>query len=320
MACRSSAVRVAVQVLRAAMTGTAGGSAGIAANASTEVKFLVMSRSKRPQLGVAVVLVLGALTLVGGAAGDDSRSHRLQAGASFWRIGDWYLRPSRPASLTLEGAIDALGKPTSCRADGPGEATATWRNVGVRVKLATLGGLPKGEGGCEAADLIHVVRAVVTGREWTTARGLRVGDSGYRVRRLYPARVISRRDRGLVPELVLARHGVSPVPRNRLPATMREAVGGHGVLPVEGYDPAACCENGLRSRSRIHFPRVRARRVKRGSFPRGVPNQTADPVTTCDARPGTAPVRASAPGPNFVHRRCSRLPSCFITGRSRCQA
>jgi hypothetical protein len=63
---------------------------------------------------------------------------------------------------------------------------AEWGDRHIWIDLWTLGGMPRRETGCTRPDLIHVSEARLTDSRWRTWRGLHVGDSAARLRRLYP--------------------------------------------------------------------------------------------------------------------------------------
>jgi hypothetical protein len=116
----------------------------------------------------------------------------LRAGRDSQTIGGLNLRPRDP--VTYEDAIRAFGKPTSCRLLGsPLDAWAIWRALGIRLRLSSLGAPPPGKNGCTAPRFIYIDSAYVTGRQWQTARGLRVGLPAEVVRRLYPDAIFQRR-------------------------------------------------------------------------------------------------------------------------------
>jgi len=74
-------------------------------------------------------------------------------------------------------AIKAYGKPDG---KSPQGCPNKWRKLGVRLVTADFGGGPS------CAKTTPVQRIVVTGAQWMTERGLKVGDSLDRVRALYP--------------------------------------------------------------------------------------------------------------------------------------
>jgi hypothetical protein len=98
-------------------------------------------------------------------------------------------------AVTYEDAIHAFGKPSSCRPlfGSPTDAGAEWRSLGVRLRLATLGGLPNGKTACAAPHFIHIHSAYVRGAQWETTRGLKVGLPVDVIRRLYPHAIFQRR-------------------------------------------------------------------------------------------------------------------------------
>ncbi len=138
-------------------------------------------------LGFLVCFAITSATAArAGSPHAEGTHHRflLHAGARFQRVGTFDVR----RDPTYRGAISAFGDASECRLvqRSPDAALATWRSLGIRIRLATLGSIPEGESGCTAPDLIHIDRIEVTGRQWHTTRGLRVGESGYRLRQLYP--------------------------------------------------------------------------------------------------------------------------------------
>jgi len=92
------------------------------------------------------------------------------------RIGD--LRPQRDA--TLAAARAAFGRP-SRRRDRDSLCPVAWRGIGVRILFANFGA-----GGACAPRLGRAQVAVVSGRRWRTAQGLRIGATPRRLREVYP--------------------------------------------------------------------------------------------------------------------------------------
>ena len=74
-------------------------------------------------------------------------------------------------------AIKAYGKPDGKNPQG---CPNKWKKLGVRIVTADFGGGPP----CTATTPVQQI--VVTGKQWTTERGLKIGDSLDRVRELYP--------------------------------------------------------------------------------------------------------------------------------------
>ena len=93
--------------------------------------------------------------------------------------------------LTSRATIQArLGAPDSARRTGEYSCRLVWRRLGLTMSLLDLStGRP-----CRAGVL---QAATVTSRAWRTTKGLRVGDSVSRLRRLYPAARL--RDPGFPP-------------------------------------------------------------------------------------------------------------------------
>src|SRR5919204_4629302 len=80
----------------------------------------------------------------------------LQASRERQSIGKLELRDLKYA-VTYWNAIRAFGKSTSCRLLGdPSDARASRRSLGVRLRLATLGGPPPGRSGCTTPRAIYI--------------------------------------------------------------------------------------------------------------------------------------------------------------------
>jgi hypothetical protein len=95
-----------------------------------------------------------------------------------YRIGGYAVK----ADGSLAGVIDEYGRPTSVRRRFQGGACdVRWRAIGLFVEFYNLGG----DDSCRPASG-RFRRATMTGRRWRTAKGLRIGDSVARLRRLYP--------------------------------------------------------------------------------------------------------------------------------------
>lgn len=131
--------------------------------------------------------------------------------------------------MTYADAIRAVGKPSWCRAFGRGTtALARWRRLGVRLRLATLGGLPPGKNGCTAPRSIHVDTAIVSGSRWRTTLGLQVGDAVEDLLSLYPNAIYQRRPPGYW--LVHVRErcviGICPRPYIKVPRLIAQVKAG----------------------------------------------------------------------------------------------
>jgi hypothetical protein len=139
---------------------------------------------------LTIVVVATLLSLVWpatAAPGQAGYSWLVRAGKSFQRAGEYTVRVgSDESNARFENAIQAYGKPTTCRTTDPTFAVARWPSRGIRMTLATYGGMPEGENGCTSPDLIWVASIRLTDPRWTTSFGLRVGDRTTRLRKLYP--------------------------------------------------------------------------------------------------------------------------------------
>jgi hypothetical protein len=89
---------------------------------------------------------------------------------------------------TYAGAIAALGRSSSCQLLGgdASHARASWRALGLVIELRTYGGLPTGKTACSAPRLIKIHTLRMTGRRWSTSRGLHTGDTVGQLRTEYP--------------------------------------------------------------------------------------------------------------------------------------
>jgi hypothetical protein len=86
---------------------------------------------------------------------------------------------------TLLGAIRAFGRPSSLKPGG-GTCLARWRSLGLSISFYNLGG----QDPCKP-QYGYFGQAIINGRQWATAKGLRIGDPASRVRALYAARRVT---------------------------------------------------------------------------------------------------------------------------------
>jgi hypothetical protein len=72
----------------------------------------------------------------------------------------------------------------------------TWRRLGLRITFTTLGGfVHSSDNACNAPGQVYVDVAFVTGKDWRTFAGLRMGDPAAHLKELYPrARRVSSLD------------------------------------------------------------------------------------------------------------------------------
>lgn len=139
-----------------------------------------MPPSPRSRLLSAATLVVAAMLAATPIA--HARSFVIKARGSQTTLGEVRaigdFKPSR--NPRLGAAIRAYGEPSSRR--GGGEiCTVRWANLGVLIKFQNFGGFDS----CRRRGLAQ--KAVITGdRPWRTAKGLGLGDTTARARRLYP--------------------------------------------------------------------------------------------------------------------------------------
>ena len=148
-------------------------------------------------LRALIALSLGAGVLLSGAQAErTSEPFTVRAGSDFQSLGRLELRHTKHA-VTYADAIAVFGRPSSCRLDGsPADALARWRPIGVRLRLTTLGTLPRGTNGCTAPRWIHIDSAFASDSRWHTKLGLHIGSSVADLRRLYPLAIYQRRPNG----------------------------------------------------------------------------------------------------------------------------
>lgn len=141
---------------------------------------------KTALVGAALALLTAATALAAGP------SRLIQTNAKMQRLGTWRI----DESPTLGGARRTLGEPSSCgRIRLEDGSIVRWSTLGVRVLTATLGVIPSGATSC-SYDPMPVSVVTVTGREWMTSLGLRVGDTVTRLHRLYPSATFHPTSRG----------------------------------------------------------------------------------------------------------------------------
>jgi hypothetical protein len=148
----------------------------------------------------SIVVVAAAALALGGAwaqqasPSPEAQSWLVRAGKDFQRVGEYV---SRGRNTDIQGMIDALGPPSSCRVAGSSNHSVfTWVARGIWVDAWTNGYMPEGENGCISPDLIHVSQIRLRDKRWTTSLGLRVGDRTTKLRLLYPrAQYYGRRER-----------------------------------------------------------------------------------------------------------------------------
>ena len=126
-----------------------------------------------------MLAVLATVALA--AAPAQSSSYVLRASAQRQQLGGFTIT-KRP---TLAGIAAAYGDPSACTLQS-WYGNAVWRSLGFRVHATSLGVLPKGADFCTVSDDVKIASVIVTGKRWHTTKGLRVGDTYAKFRRLYP--------------------------------------------------------------------------------------------------------------------------------------
>ena len=102
--------------------------------------------------------------------------------------------PFKPQSdPSLGAAVRVFGPPSSVRPRGQVSCRLGWRPIGLRITFVNLGG----GSACDPA-LGKAQVASAFGRNWRTARGLRIRSTTRKLRRLYPRALRRRRTYRLV--------------------------------------------------------------------------------------------------------------------------
>jgi len=146
--------------------------------------------------GFSKVVLLIALSTVAGIAlpsadaASGGGSRLVRASATFMRLGRFQIG----RAATYANALESLGPSSSCWLPRNGtigssadHAIAEWKPLGVRIELRTYAALPDRRDGCTAPAAIHVSTIRITGHQWYTSRGLRVGDPVAKLQRRYRA-------------------------------------------------------------------------------------------------------------------------------------
>ena len=140
---------------------------------------------RRRDLRWAAVLALVATAagLATAACGDEDGTDRtIRVDLTSIELGD-YRADTTP---TLQEAVDAFGDPDACELDPVTKfASATWRALGLTIVAGRLSPIPGGGNACETPAEVFVSAVEISGSEWETAAGLRVGDTEARVGELY---------------------------------------------------------------------------------------------------------------------------------------
>jgi hypothetical protein len=124
-----------------------------------------------------------ALTAVAATASPALGARTIKAQpARYWAVtylGSWHVR----ANPEYPKAVHALGTPSHVKnPDIPG-CEATWARLGLRIQFESFGIAESCEDGKAQSAVVKGHRGRVT---WKTQRGLRVGDSFRKLKRLYP--------------------------------------------------------------------------------------------------------------------------------------
>lgn len=146
-------------------------------------------------LGSAMLLVACALVAREPASATPRPSPVTVPSFQIWvtpksqRLGDYRIR----RNPSYQGAIDVFGEPDQCRTVRGRGGVAVWRSLGFRLYATTLGYPGPNATACNSPAEHWINHITVTGRQWQTRSGLRVGHSLATLLRMYPK---ARRHRG----------------------------------------------------------------------------------------------------------------------------
>jgi hypothetical protein len=169
---------------------------------------------------VLALLAVVAVVVPGAMAGGSSV---IRVGVASQTIGPW----RTGTTPTFAAAVTALGRETTCtRLKTLPFARAEWRQLGLRMVFGSYGA--GGARPCRARGAVFLDNAHAYGKQWQTSRGLRVGDSLAKLRRLYRHARLRTYTRGVAPVrgwwLVVR---TSRVPdKHQLPALLAKAHAG----------------------------------------------------------------------------------------------
>lgn len=132
------------------------------------------------RIAVGVVTAMTALSLAPGS-GAQPNSFVIQGD---YKLGDYAVKTNG----TLDGAIRAFGEPTSIkrgryRGRPTNECVVRWTDIGLRIHFYNLGG----QDAC-ARQYGYFGQALITGKQWRTSKGLRIGEPSRRLYALYAPR------------------------------------------------------------------------------------------------------------------------------------
>ena len=129
----------------------------------------------------------------------------LSATPNVQRFGDFNVT----RDPTLRGLTKVFGPADDCTKRA-WVSMAVWRTPGFRVRLTSLGTTPPNKFCTDPRTWIDTI--VVTGKRWRTVKGLRVGDTFAKFRRLYPGAHRHVNGWGLVEVYERCVIGICPAP------------------------------------------------------------------------------------------------------------
>ena len=121
------------------------------------------------------MLAVRVVALAAGVAGSTASDSRVIRGDEW--IGSFAVKKNGK----LGGALAAFGAPSSTTR-GDGSCRVRWNRLGLQISFYNLGG----QDACGRTTGFFQ-SATINGRGWRTVQGLRIGDAGARVRRLFPS-------------------------------------------------------------------------------------------------------------------------------------
>jgi hypothetical protein len=98
------------------------------------------------------------------------------------RSDEWIGSYAVKTDGTLGGAITAFGRPSSVKPSRDGFCSARWSGLGLAITFYNLGG----QNAC-GRTTGYFGEALISAPGWRTSRGLAIGDSLARLRRVFPA-------------------------------------------------------------------------------------------------------------------------------------
>jgi hypothetical protein len=142
---------------------------------------------------IRLLALVAGVTIAASAPAVASQSFVIRASSHPISVGRYTIGIGVRNSPTYARAIKAFGAPQACALQKVGKqkpadnyGRATWRTLGLRMDFITYGGIPNGGDACSVPESVYLDTLWITGAQWSTLLGLRVGATVATLQRLYP--------------------------------------------------------------------------------------------------------------------------------------